>query len=272
MAAVEGEHDGVVALGAKLLAHEPEVARGVLPVDRSVIEPGGVVAQGVELRPVPMPGLGQDAERRLAAGEQQRIHPNPSDVRYDGDAPVERYDAVPLDQAPGASPPHPEALQHGYSPSFRDQGNPANGGPRLVDEGGDRRRRRDGTARIEENLECGPRTACARFDRDRDLVCRAHLQGGRWRDLDPQPPSRDRQQGIDGGHHDRKADVPEAERPQGRIQQNDGQRERDSPGKDKRGSQGRSHQRGAGTWAMIASMTSSTVAPSISAPGERISR
>ena len=46
---VEGEHDVMIALGAKLLAHQLAVTRGVFPVDEAAVEPGRVVAQRVEL-------------------------------------------------------------------------------------------------------------------------------------------------------------------------------------------------------------------------------
>src|SRR5262249_56567232 len=49
---IDGEHDLVVALGAKFLAQELPVARRRFPIDRAVVEAGDILAQRLELRAV----------------------------------------------------------------------------------------------------------------------------------------------------------------------------------------------------------------------------
>ncbi len=49
IAGIEGHDHLVIALGPEFLAQELAMAGGMLPVDEAAVEPGGIVAQGVEL-------------------------------------------------------------------------------------------------------------------------------------------------------------------------------------------------------------------------------
>ena len=71
IAGIEGQHDLVIALGAKLLAQQLAMARRMLPVDEAAVEAGCIFAQRFELGPFAALLLRLDAVDRLLREELQ---------------------------------------------------------------------------------------------------------------------------------------------------------------------------------------------------------
>ena len=128
MSGIEGQDDLVVPFGPEFLADQLAVARRVFPVDRPVVQPRHVVAQGVKLRPLAGLALYLDPESGIPHGKRQGGAADRADIRNDRNGGAGFANVAPLDQPQGAVPAQPETMNDCLTAAVWNEWNP-NVGP-----------------------------------------------------------------------------------------------------------------------------------------------
>ena len=154
VAAVDGDDDLMVALGAELLAQELAMAGRCLPVDGPGVESRGVLAQRLELGAVAEVVLDLQARNELPGGEEtQRGRAHSADVGHYGHLGVRPETRLPADQPEGPGPADPYGVHPDRPAAQRHQRNLELGLVVLPDFHGPQRLRRQVRVQIGQDLE-----------------------------------------------------------------------------------------------------------------------
>ena len=191
----------MIALGAELLAHQPVVARRMLPVDGAPVEAGHVVAQGIELRAGAELALRLHPQQGIDRGEMQRRAARRADRRQDVDLHPHRHAIAPLHQAIGAAPAQPQRLDLRHAAPQRAQRDLEADRVLRRQRGARQRRRIHDRRDVEAGLDGGRQVRPVDRQRDLQVGALADEQAVDRLHRHRQPPGRQRPRAVERDQH-----------------------------------------------------------------------